>query len=164
MASKRVIGFHYTVTGSDGEELDSSVGDEPLYILEGAHEIVPGLEKALVTMGRGERRTVAVPAAEAYGEHDPRFVLDVSRDQFPADADLSVGDQFGIEGDDDDGSHGRVFTVVEVNGDNLTIDGNHPLAGQDLVFDVEIVEVRDATREELEHGHAHGAHGHGHDH
>lgn len=158
MASKRVIGFHYTVTDGEGEQIDSSAGDEPLYILEGAQQIVPGLERAVVGMKVGERKTVPVKAAEGYGEHDPRLVMEVGKDQFPPGTELEVGDQFGVEGESED--DGTVFTVVEVNGDSLTVDGNHPLAGQDLVFDVEIVEIREATKDELAHGHAHGMDGH----
>jgi FKBP-type peptidyl-prolyl cis-trans isomerase SlyD len=158
MSTQRVIGFHYTVQDEDGEELDSSHGDEPLYILEGAQQVVPGLERQVVTMKVGEKRTVAVKAAEAYGTHDPNLVLRVEKSQFPPDTELDVGDQFAVDEDEES----PVFTVVSVEPDAYMVDGNHPLAGHDLVFDVEIVEVRAATPEELSHGHAHGAHGHHH--
>lgn len=158
MSTQRVFGFHYTVQDEDGEELDSSHGDEPLYILEGAQQVVPGLEREVVTMKVGEKRTVAVKAAEAYGTHDPNLVLRVEKSQFPPDTELDVGDQFAVDEDEES----PVFTVVSVESDAYMVDGNHPLAGHDLVFDVEIVEVRAATPEELSHGHAHGAHGHHH--
>lgn len=159
MATQRVIGFHYTVRDEDGEELDTSRGDEPLYILEGTEEIVPGLERAVAAMKVGERKTIALKAAEAYGDHDPDLVMRVERDQFPAEASLDVGDQFSAE-DEEENEH--VYTVVSVEPDAVVVDGNHPLAGHDLVFDVEIVELRAATKEEIEHGHAHGEHGHHH--
>lgn len=158
MATQRVIGFHYTVRDENGEELDSSLGDEPLYILEGARQIVPGLEREVALMKVGDRKTVAVTAAEAYGDHDPSLVLRVEKSKFPDGTELDVGDQFAI----DDDEESPVFTVVSVEPETYTVDGNHPLAGRDLVFDVEVVEVRAATKEELSHGHAHGAHGHHH--
>lgn len=158
MATQRVIGFHYSVQDEDGEELDSSRGDEPLYILEGARQIVPGLEREVAAMQVGEKRTIAVKAAEAYGTHDPDLVLRIEKSQFPPGTELDVGDQFAVDEDDES----PVFTVVTVEQDAYMVDGNHPLAGHDLVFDVEVVEVRDATQEELDHGHAHGAHGHHH--
>ena len=159
MASQRVIGFHSTVQDEDGEELDSSRGDEPLYILEGTGEIIPGLERAIAAMQVGERKTVALKAAEAYGDHDPELVMRVERSQFPPEANLEPGDHFSAE---DDEERERVYTVVAVEPDVVVVDGNHPLAGHDLVFDVEIVESRAATKDEIAHGHAHGEGGHHH--
>lgn len=159
MASQRVIGFHYTVQDEDGEELDSSRGDEPMYILEGSGEIVPGLERAVAAMRVGERKTVALKAADAYGDHDPELVMRVERSEFPSEAQLEPGDQFSAEDEDE---HERTYTVVAIEGDVVVVDANHPLAGHDLVFDVEIVESRPATKDEIAHGHAHGAHGHHH--
>ena len=109
-------------------------------------------------MQKGERRTIAVKAAEAYGAHDPDLVLRLEKSQFPPGTELDVGDQFAVDEDDE----GPVFTVVSVEPDAYMVDGNHPLAGRDLVFDVEVVEIRPATKEELSHGHAHGEHGHHH--
>ena len=159
MATQRVIAFHYTVQDEDGEELDSSRGDEPLYVLEGAQQIVPGLERALVGMKVGEQRTVALKAAEAYGDHDPDLVMRVEKTQFPEGTSFDVGDQFAAEEED---GHEHMFTVVGVENDTLLVDGNHPLAGRDLVFDVEVIEIRPATKDELAHGHAHGPGSHGH--
>lgn len=158
MASQRVFGFHYTVQDEDGEELDSSIGGEALYILEGAEQIVPGLERAIVALKRGDRKTVALCAADAYGEQDPDLVLRVERSQFPDVATIAVGDEVTM----DDGEQPVLFTIVGIEGDDVLIDGNHPLAGRDLVFDVEIIEVRPATKDEIAHGHAHGPDGHGH--
>ena len=158
MPSQRVFGFHYTVQDEDGEELDSSIGDEALYILEGAEQIVPGLERAIVAMKPGDRKTIALAAADAYGDHDPDLVLRVERSKFPPEAPVDVGDEFTM----DDEEHPVVFTIVGVEGDEVLVDGNHPLAGRDLVFDVEIIEVRPATKDEIAHGHAHGPDGHEH--
>jgi FKBP-type peptidyl-prolyl cis-trans isomerase SlyD len=156
MASQRVFGFHYTVQDEDGEELDSSIGDQALYILEGAEQIVPGLERAIVAMKPGDRRTIALVAADAYGDHDPDLVVQVERSQFP-DAALEVG--LEVTTDDDPP---ETYTIVRIEGDMVELDGNHPLAGRDLVFDVEIIEVRPATKDEIAHGHAHGPDGHEH--
>ena len=156
----RVIGFHYTLheAGSPGDTLDSSQGGEPLFFMEGAGQIIPGLERQLVGMKRGDARTIEVKAADAYGDVDPDLVARVERSQFPPQATLEVGEQFTV----DAGENAPVFTIVDVDRETVTVDANHPMAGKDLVFDVEIVAVRDATKEELEHGHAHGPHGHRH--
>ncbi len=155
---KRVIGFHYTLTDKSGQTLDSSIGDEPLYFLEGAQQIIPGLEKVIALMNVGDKRKIEVKAADAYGDINPDLVVKVKKTQFPPDADLQVGDQFQVNND----HHSPVFTIMSVDTDEVTVDGNHPMAGKDLFFDVEIVGVREATQEEVTHGHAHGAHGHGH--
>lgn len=155
---KRVIGFHYTLTDKSGQTLDSSIGDEPLYFLEGAQQIIPGLEAVIALMNVGDKRKIEVKAADAYGDINPELVVKVKKTQFPPDAELTVGDQFQVNND----AHSPVFTIMSVDTEEVTVDGNHPMAGKDLFFDVEIVGVRPATPEEVTHGHAHGAHGHGH--
>jgi FKBP-type peptidyl-prolyl cis-trans isomerase SlyD len=153
---KRVIGFHYTLTDKAGTVLDSSAGDEPLYFLENSQQIIPGLEKVISLMNVGDKRKVEVKAADAYGDINPELVVKVKKTQFPPDADLQVGDQFQVNND----AHSPVFTIMAVDTDEVTVDGNHPMAGKDLFFDVEIVGQRPATEEEMSHGHAHGSHGH----
>lgn len=155
---KRVIGFHYTLTDKSGTTLDSSIGDEPLFFLEGAQQIIPGLEKVITLMNVGDKRKIEVKAQDAYGDVNPELVVKVKRTQFPPGANLQIGDQFQVNND----AHSPVFTVMALDTDEVTVDGNHPMAGKDLFFDVEIVGMREATKEELSHGHAHGAHGHGH--
>jgi len=155
---KRVIGFHYTLTDKSGTTLDSSIGDEPLYFLEGAQQIIPGLESVLGLMNVGDKRKIEVKSQDAYGEINPELIVKVKRTQFPPDANLQVGDQFQVNND----NHSPVFTIITVETEEVTVDGNHPMAGKDLFFDVEIIGMRDATQEEIGHGHAHGAHGHGH--
>lgn len=155
---KRVIGFHYTLTDKTGTVLDSSVGDEPLYFLENSQQIIPGLEKVIQLMNVGDKRKIEVKAGDAYGDVNPDLVVKVKRTQFPPGAELNVGDQFQVNND----AHSPVFTIMSVDTEEVTVDGNHPMAGKDLFFDVEIVGMRPATKEEESHGHAHGAQGHGH--
>jgi FKBP-type peptidyl-prolyl cis-trans isomerase SlyD len=154
---KRVIGFHYTLTDKAGTVLDSSAGDEPLYFLENSQQIIPGLEKVISLMNVGDKRKVEVKANDAYGDINPDLVVKVKKTQFPPDAELQVGDQFQVNND----AQSPVFTIMAVDTDEVTVDGNHPMAGKDLFFDVEIVGVRPATEEEMSHGHAHGASGQG---
>jgi FKBP-type peptidyl-prolyl cis-trans isomerase SlyD len=155
---KRVIGFHYTLKDKTGTTLDSSIGDEPLYFLEGTQQIIPGLESVISLLNVGDNRQVEVKASDAYGEVNAELIVKVKRTQFPPDADLQVGDQFQVNND----QHSPVFTIMAVESEEVTVDGNHPMAGKDLFFDVEIVGMRPATEEEITHGHAHGAHGQGH--
>ncbi len=155
---KRVIGFHYTLTDKTGTVLDSSIGDEPLYFLENSQQIIPGLEKVIAIMNVGDKNKIEVKAPEAYGDVNPELLVKVKKTQFPPDAKLTVGDQFQVNND----ANSPVFTIMSIESDEVTVDGNHPMAGKDLFFDVEIVGMREATKEEETHGHAHGAHGQGH--
>lgn len=154
----RVVGFHYTLRDELGEVLDSSDGGEPLFFLEGAQEIIPGLERELLTLAEGDKRRIVVKAVDAYGDLDPELVVKVNRSQFPPDAALEPGEQFTV----DASGHSPVFTIIDADSETVTVDGNHPMAGKDLYFEVEIVGVREASAEEAAHGHAHGPHGHGH--
>lgn len=153
-----VASFHYTLTDGSGKVLDSSQGQEPLSYLHGASNIIPGLESALEGKVAGDKLNVAVPAAEAYGLRNDDLVQELPSSMFSGIEKIEIGMEFHAETE-----HGlQVVTVTKVDGDQVTIDGNHPLAGIDLNFDVEITEVRAATEEELNHGHAHGAGGHHH--
>lgn len=145
-----VVSLQYTLTDSKGEVLESSVGEEPLAYLHGEGEIVPGLEKALEGQGMGFKAKVTVPAAEAYGERDEEGVFEAPKDELPEG--LEEGEE--IYGEDEDGE-GISFTVVKLTEKGAVLDMNHPFAGMDLTFDVEIVGLREATPEEVEHGHAH---------
>jgi FKBP-type peptidyl-prolyl cis-trans isomerase SlyD len=155
--SQQVITFHYRLTDKNGQELDSSKGSDPLTFLTGAQQIIPGLERELVAMPAGSRKQVTVKAAEAYGEHSADNVMEVPITQFPS-KEVKVGDKFRAGND----HQSTVVTVTKVSDSHVTIDGNHPLAGQDLTFDVELVETRKATEEEIAHGHVHGPGGHHH--
>jgi FKBP-type peptidyl-prolyl cis-trans isomerase SlyD len=154
---QKVVSIDYTLTDSEGQVLDSSKGREPLAYLHGAGNIIPGLEKALTGKSAGDALQAKISPEDAYGAKDPQMVQAVPRERFPA-KDISVGMQFQAQG----GGQARVVTVVDVDPQNVTIDANHPLAGQTLNFDVKVVDVRDATQEELAHGHVHGADGHQH--
>ncbi len=154
----KVIGFHYTLKNKIGMVLDSSDGNPPMLFLTGSGQIIPGLEKRMKNMAIGETKTIMVPAAEAYGEVDESLKLTVKTTQFPIEANLKVGDQFRIN--EEPGA--PLFKVVKIDGEDVQIDGNHQMAGNDLYFDVEITEKRKATTDELAHGHAHGPGGHHH--
>ena len=155
----KVIGFHYTLTNNDGAEIDSSVGQNPLLFMTETGHIIPGLEKELVAMNVGDKKVIKVGATEAYGERNDEMVITVKKDQFPeAGAELKLGMQFQVNED----PQAPLFQVMNIEGDDVTLDGNHPLAGMDLTFDVEITENRDSTEEEKAHGHAHGPGGHNH--
>ncbi|MDZ7737157.1 MAG: peptidylprolyl isomerase [Gammaproteobacteria bacterium] len=144
------VSIHYTLTDDDGQQLDSSAGQEPLEYLHGANNIIPGLEKALTGKAEGEQVQVTVPPEEGFGEVNPELVQSVPREAFQDVDEVKPGMQFGVQGPE--GQVQRV-TVSEVQDDTVTIDGNHPLAGQVLHFDVTVEKVREATSEEIEQGH-----------
>lgn len=158
IAEDKVVSIHYTLTDSGGTVLDASAGGEPLAYLHGAGNIIPGLESALEGRQAGDRLSVTVDPAQGYGERDERLVQAVPRSAFKGVEQLAPGMQFQAQGPQGT----RLVVVTQVAADIVTVDANHPLAGQTLHFEVEIAEVRDATREELEHGHVHGPGGHHH--
>lgn len=158
VASQKVVSIDYTLKNNNGEVLDTSNGREPLSYLHGSGNIIPGLEKALEGKQAGEQLAVTIEPAEAYGERDERMVQQIPKEQFAEIPELAVGQQ--VRGQTPEGTH--VLTVVDIADDAVTVDANHQLAGETLNFDVKVVEVRDATEEELQHGHAHGAGGHQH--
>lgn len=158
VAPQTVVTIAYTVTDEDGEVLDSAGADDPLAYLHGTGSIVPGLEAALDGRSAGDAIHVTLEPDDAYGLHDPELVAVASRAQFDEPDALEVGMQFEAEGDDGP----EVVTVVSIEGDDVTLDANHPLAGFTLTFDVQVLGVRAATAEELEHGHPHGEGGHEH--
>ncbi len=147
-----VVSMHYTLTGADGQVLDTSEGAEPLNYLHGAGNIIPGLERALVGKVPGDTVQVTVEAADAYGELDPNLVQVVDRSAFQGVESVDVGMAFEARGPD--GGAQRIV-VTSIEGDRVTVDANHPLAGQQLNFDVQVVGVRPATEQEVDHGHVH---------
>ena len=158
---KKVVSFHYTLTSEEGEKLDASHDrGEPMLYLHGAGNIIPGLEKAMEGREAGDSFQVTVPPEEAYGERReanvqrlPLKKLGVKPQQLQPGMILNLQTSQGP----------AQVTVLKVGRFNVDVDANHPLSGQPLNFDVEIVEVRDATEEESQHGHAHGPGGHNHD-
>lgn len=158
IAANCVAYIHYTLTDESGSVLDSSASGEPLAYLHGAGNIIPGLETALEGKSEGDQLNVQVPPDQAYGPRDERMVQPVPRAAFQGVADIQPGMQF--QANTNAGT--RLITVVGVQGDQVTIDANHPLAGATLNFDVKVVNVRDATEQEKSHGHVHGPGGHQH--
>jgi FKBP-type peptidyl-prolyl cis-trans isomerase SlyD len=158
IADRCVASFHYTLTNDQGEVLDSSSGREPLAYLHGAGNIVPGLEKAMAGRAVGDKFAVDVAPEEGYGVHDANLVQTVPKSAFRGAGELKPGMQFRA-----DSNRGPMSVVITAVGkDQVTVDGNHPLAGTRLHFAVEVTEVRQASGEELTHGHVHGAGGHHH--
>jgi FKBP-type peptidyl-prolyl cis-trans isomerase SlyD len=158
ITADKVVLIHYTLKDDAGAVLDSSAGGEPLAYIQGHGNLVPGLEKALEGKQDGSTLAVTVPPAEGYGIRDSKLVQHTPKRALQGSGEIRKGMQF--QGRTDDGM--RLFTVTAVAGDMVTLDGNHPLADQNLHFEIEVVSVRDATAEELEHGHVHGAGGHHH--
>lgn len=153
--NRSVVTFHYTLRDGQGRVLDMSGGGEPIGYLEGAGQIIEGLEEQLRGRAGGTKCVVAVPAAKAYGLRDEAQVQKVPRAALPIDGELRVGDRFQA-GDD---RFAPIVMVTKIEGDEVWLDANHPLAGVDLTFDVEIVAVRPATADEISHGHPHGPDG-----
>jgi FKBP-type peptidyl-prolyl cis-trans isomerase SlyD len=145
MAAPRLFTFHYTLRDAGGRVLDTSRGGEPMPFLEGAGQIIEGLEEPLRAMTAGETRTVVVPPERAYGVREAELVQKVPKARLPVD-DIKVGDQFQTGPD----RQAPVVTVVAIEGDEVMLDANHPLAGQELHFEVELVAVRAATPAELQ--------------
>jgi FKBP-type peptidyl-prolyl cis-trans isomerase SlyD len=156
-----VVRFEYTLKNDKGEVLDSSQGAEPLAYLHGQGQIVPGLEEAMAGKAAGDKFDVKVAPGEGYGDRDEQAVFQVPRAKLPKGVDPKVGMELGTR--TPDGELMRL-KIVKIEGDTVTVDANHPLAGENLNFNISIVEVRDATKEELDHGHAHGPEGHEHGH
>ena len=152
IGEKSVVTFHYTLTNSNGEELDSSAGRDPMKYLHGASNIVPGLEKEMEGKSSGDKLKVEVQPEEGYGEVNPQMIQTVPHSAFEGVPEIKPGMQFQAQGPGGETQH---ITVKEVTGDEVIVDGNHPLAGQVLHFDDTIEDVREASEEELSHGHAH---------
>jgi FKBP-type peptidyl-prolyl cis-trans isomerase SlyD len=147
-----VVSIQYKLTNDGGEVLDSSEGDEPLTYLHGTDSIIPGLENALTGKGSGEQLEVVVQPEEGYGEFNEAMIQVVPKDAFDGIDDIQPGMQFQAESPE---GQLQIVSVKEIGDDGITIDANHPLAGQVLHFDITIETVREATAEELEHGHVH---------
>ncbi len=159
IADQKVVTLDYTLTNENGDVLDKSEGGQFAY-LHGASNIIPGLEKALTDKSAGDSLQVNIPAEEGYGARNDEMIQVVDRDMFEPDAQLEIGMQFHAESPD---GQPVAITIAAIDGDKITIDGNHPLAGINLNFDINILEVREASAEEIEHGHVHMPGDHHHD-
>ena len=158
IANNKVVTIDYTVKDEQGQVMDSSEGGAPLVYLHGFQNVIPGLEKALEGKNTGDSVTADVPPSEAYGEYQEQAVQQVPAAAFEGVDDIQPGMAFTAQ--TEQGPVNIVVTAVE--GDTVTVDGNHPLAGKTLTFEVTIKDVRDATAEEIEHSHVHGEGGHQH--
>jgi len=152
----RVVSMHYTLRDESGATIESSGGVRPLAYLHGYGQLIPGLEKFLDGVEPGLRSTVTVLPKDAYGEKDPAAVIRAPRADFPEGLALAPGVE--VQAETPDGP--ITFRVVSVDGDEVALDANHPLAGKALTFEVEVIDVRVATAEEIAHGHVHGPGGH----
>ena len=153
----QVILMEYTLK-VDGEIIDTSTGNGPIEFIQGAGNIIPGLERELYGMTIGGSKNVVVTAEDGYGNVDPEAYTEVPRDQFPQNIPMEIGTQLELHDQDGNPMHARIDKVGE---ETVRLDFNHPLAGKELFFDVKITGLRAATGEELEHGHVHGE---GHEH
>ena len=145
VAKDTIATVHYTGTLPDGEVFDSSRDKDPMTFLVGHKNMIPGFEEELMGASQGETRTFTLPPERAYGERDDDAVQQVSRDQFPENMEIKPGMMMAAQTD-----QGPIpFTISEINGDQITIDFNHQMAGKTLTFEVEVIEVRDATPQEL---------------
>ena len=154
----KVVSIDYTLTDHDGVVIDTSQGREPLKYLHGTGALISGLEKELEGKKAGAKLDVVIKPEEGYGVRNEELLQKVPKEHFPTEPEIQAGMQFQANG-----PQGPILvTVINVNDTEVTVDGNHPLAGVLLNFKVEVKEVRDATEEEVSHGHAHGEGGHQH--
>lgn len=146
-----IVTLSYTVK-VDGETVDSSDEGEPIEFIQGKGMVIRGLESALYGLGAGERRKFTVPPAEGYGDQDPDAIAEVPRSEFPDEIPLEPGVELLLKDEDGDEMEAHIIAVSEKS---VTLDFNHPMAGKDLDFNVEVIALRWATPEELDHGHVH---------
>lgn len=158
ISQHKVVTLDYTLTNDEGEILDRSQDGQFVY-LHGAGNIIPGLEQALAGKSAGDDLRVSIEPEDAYGQRNEAMQQDVPREMFGDIERIEPGMQFNAQGPNGDT---MIVTVLSVNDDDITIDGNHPLAGVKLNFEVAVVDIRDASEEEISHGHVHGPDGHGH--
>ncbi len=153
-----VVALNYTLKNDDGDVVDSSEGREPLAYLHGANNLIPGLEKELEGKTEGAKFNTSIAPDEAYGEIREELIQTIDKSMFQGVESIEPGMTFVAQGE---GGQQQQVRVTEVSGEQVTVDANHPMAGQTLHFEVEVMEVRDATPQEIEHGHVHAG---GHDH
>lgn len=160
ITKEKVVGIHYTLKNNAGEVIDTSEGKEPLYYLHGVGSLIAGMEEGLEGKSKGDKLELTISPDKGYGHRDESAVQEVPMAAFGG-AEVKEGMQFQAAGDE---GNTIVVTVVKVADDVVTVDANHPLAGEELNFKVEVVEVRDASSDEIAHGHVHGPEGHHHHH
>jgi FKBP-type peptidyl-prolyl cis-trans isomerase SlyD len=158
ISANMVVSIDYTLTDDQGTVIDSSEGREPLAFIQGIGNIIPGLERALEGKAQGDSLKVRIAPEDGYGERSDDLTQAVPKQMFESADEIEVGSQFQTMSE----TGPQIVTVVAVDDEHVTVDANHPLAGENLNFDVTIVEIREASAEELEHGHVHGPEGHAH--
>jgi len=157
IGKNKVVSIHYTLRDNEGTTIDSSIGGEPLTYIQGIGNLIPGMEEGLEGGSVGQKLNIKVSPEKGYGVKNDQLIQKVPRSAFGTQ-DIKPGMQFQTQG-----NHGaQVVTVTAVGLDSVTVDGNHPLAGVELNFEVEVMNIRPATKEELDHGHVHGPEGHHH--
>lgn len=156
IAKNKVVSFDYTLTLEDGEVLDSSDGRDPLSYIQGLGNIISGLEAAMEGRESGDVFKISIPPEDAYGIYNDELVQSVPRSMFDSGLEIVPGMEFSNE------DNNAIFRVIEIQKEHVVLDGNHPLAGEKLTFDIKITNVREASSEELSHGHVHGPGGHHH--
>lgn len=159
IGQNKVITMNYTLKDNDGNIIQTTENKEPFSFLTGNRQILPKLETEIDGMIIGSKKNVKIPANEAYGEYSEQAIQQVNKNNFPGNVDLKVGMEFVANSPE---GNQMPFIITDIKDEEVTIDFNHPLAGVDLEFDIELIDVRDATVEELQHGHVHGAGGHNH--
>jgi len=159
IGKNKVVTINYTLKDEKGMVIDTTENNPPFSYLSGNHQILPGLEEKIEEMIIGSSKNVVLEPKDAYGEYKDDAVQKVSKNEFPKDTDLQKGMSFIANTPD---GKQMPFYIQEVEGEDITIDFNHPLAGKKLEFDVKLVDIRDATPEEITHGHAHAGNGHHH--
>lgn len=157
--SKRVIAFNYTLKNAAGEIIDASEPNQPMPFLEGRQQIIPALEEIISKLGEGDKKQITLSAKDAYGDFRTDMIMEVPKEEL-AHIKLEMGAHLQLQLE----KQTRIVKVTKITDSHVTLDGNHPLAGVDLIFDIEIVLIREATSDEIRHGHAHGLHGHAHHH
>ncbi len=159
VAKNTVVSIAYTLKNADGDVLDTADAQSPLPYLHGHGNLIVGMENALEGRDTGETFSVVIPPEEAYGTFDDDLVWEIDKDQFADVGDFEIGTQLVMEMEDQQ----ILVSVVEIRDDVVIVDGNHELADETLYFEITVVDVRDATAEEIDHGHVHGEGGHEHD-
>lgn len=154
IAKDSVVSIHYTLRDDNGKIIDSSTGKDPLLYLHGRGNLIIGMEEGLEGKSSGDQLDLKIAPEKGYGEKNEKLIQKVPLTAF-GDQKVDRGMQFNTQ-------NGQVVTITDVSNDSVTVDGNHPLAGVGLNFEVEVINIRQATQEEIEHGHVHGAGGHAH--
>ena len=159
LGQNKVVTMNYILKDDQGNIIQTTDKRESFQFMSGSQQILPKLEEEINAMIIGSKKNVEIPAKEAYGEYSEQAIQQVKKESFPADVDLKVGMEFVANSPE---GHQMPFVIKNIKNEEITVDFNHPLAGMNLEFDVELIDIRNATPEEMQHGHVHGPDGHHH--